>query len=45
MGYSNQKWPTEFSNEILRKFDFTQFITGEYLTYSCENLQKKLRRK
>ena len=45
MGYSNQSWPTEFSNEILKRFDSTSFITGEYLTYNCENLEKKLRRK
>lgn len=45
MGYSNQSWSKEFSDEILRKFDSTAFITGEYLTYNCENLQRKLRRK
>ena len=45
MGYSNQNWSKEFSDEILRKFDSTAFITGEYLTYNCENLQRKLRRK
>jgi len=45
MGYSNQSWPTEFYNEILKRFDSTSFITGEYLTYNCENLEKKLRRK
>lgn len=45
MGYSNQSWSKEFSDEILRKFDSTAFITGEYLTYNCENLQRKLRRR
>ena len=45
MGYTNQSWSKEFSDEILKKFDSTSFITGEYLTYSCENLQRKLRRK
>lgn len=45
MGYSNQSWSKEFSDEILKKFDSTAFITGEYLTYNCENLQRKLRRK
>ena len=45
MGYSNQSWPKEFSDEILIKFDASSFITGEYLTYNCENLQRKLRRK
>ena len=43
MGYSNQSWPKEFSDEILKKFDSTAFITGEYLTYNCENLQKKIK--
>lgn len=45
MGYSNQSWSKEFTDEVLRKFDSTEFITGEYLTYNCENLQKKLVRK
>lgn len=44
MGYSNQEWPKEFSDEILKRFDTTEYITGEYLTYNCEDLQKKLRR-
>lgn len=32
-------------NSNLKKFDYSSFITGEYLTYNCENLQRKLRRK
>jgi len=44
MGYSNQDWPRDFSDEVLTRFDATEYITGEYLTYNCENLQKKLGR-
>lgn len=42
MGYSNQSWSKDFLDEISKKFNSADFITGEYLTYNCENLQKQL---
>lgn len=43
IGYSNESWPLELSNQIFMNYNSSNFITGEYLTYSCENIRKKLR--
>lgn len=39
MGYSAQKWDDEFTNKIKRKFNNSEYVTGEYITCMC---QKKI---
>ena len=40
--YTNECWSDEFNNEILSKFNNSDYITGEYLTYNCKDKVKVL---
>ena len=44
-GYSNEPWSEEMDLHTARKFHQTKYITGEYLTYNCEDKSKILIRK
>ena len=44
-GYSNEPWSEEMNLHTARKFHQTKYITGEYLTYNCEDKSKILIRK
>lgn len=44
-GYTNEPWTDKFNEEILRRFIQNQYITGEYLTYTCEDKVNMLRKK
>ena len=45
IGYSNEEWNKDFNKEILKRFNRTDYITGEYLTYNCEDKSKILIRR
>lgn len=42
--YTNEEWNCEFNKKILTRFNATEYITGEYLTYNCRDKSKILRR-
>ena len=44
-GYSNEPWREEMDVHTERKFHQAKYITGEYLTYNCEDKSKILTRK
>jgi len=44
-GYTNEPWTDKFNEKILRRFIKNQYITGEYLTYTCEDKVNMLRKK
>lgn len=44
-GYSNEKWNEMMNNQIAKRFAESPFITGEYLTYNCEDKTKILTRR
>ena len=44
-GYSNDKWNEIMDNKIAKRFLESQIITGEYLTYNCEDKTKILTRR
>lgn len=44
-GYSNEEWNEIFNSNIMKRFMENQFITGEYLTYNCEDKAKILTRR
>lgn len=43
-GYTNNEWDEAFNKEILKRFNESEYITGEYLTYNCGEKKKILRR-
>lgn len=43
-GYLNCDWDNMMDSQIQIRFDQTPFITGEYLTYNCEDMAKILSR-
>lgn len=42
--YTNESWNPTFEKEILKRFNDTRYITGEYLTYNCVDKNKILKR-
>lgn len=44
-GYSNEEWNEIFNSQIVKRFSENPFITGEYLTYNCEDKAKILTRR
>ena len=44
-GYSNEEWNEIFNSQIAKRFSENSFITGEYLTYGCEDKAKILTRR
>ena len=44
-GYSNDEWDEIFNSKIAKRFSKFPFITGEYLTYNCEDKAKILTRR
>ncbi len=45
INYSSDDWSTEFNNIIMKRFNDSEFITGEYLTYNCVDKSNVLRRR
>lgn len=45
IGYSNEEWDAALNAQIIEKFAKSPFITGEYLTYNCEDKTKILTRR
>lgn len=42
--YLNEEWDSEFNKVVLERFNASEFITGEYLTYNCKDKKKILTR-
>lgn len=42
--YLNEEWDSEFNKVVLERFNVSEFITGEYLTYNCKDKKKILTR-
>ena len=42
--YLNEEWDSEFNKVVLQRFNASEFITGEYLTYNCKDKKKILTR-
>lgn len=43
--YLNEEWDSEFNKKVLERFNASDFITGEYLTYNCKDKNKILIRR
>ncbi len=43
--YSDGKWSEDFNSKIMSRFNTTDFITGEYLTYNCVKKENVLTRR
>ena len=43
--YTNEKWEYDFNQQVLMRFNDSEFITGEYLTYNCVDKSKVLKRR
>ena len=44
-GYTNDEWSEFLQHEIAKRFSKNPIITGEYLTYNCEDKTKILVRR
>lgn len=44
-GYSNDEWNEMMNKKIAERFSRSRIITGEYLTYNCEDKAKILKRR
>lgn len=45
INYTNDEWDANFNRIIMNRFSQVDFITGEYLTYNCEDKEKILVRR
>ena len=45
MGYTDSDWPSELSEATLERFELSQYISGEYLTDTCEDSSRLLLRR
>lgn len=43
--YSTGDWSSEFNDVVMKRFNDSEFITGEYLTYNCVNKSNILNRR
>lgn len=43
--YTNEEWNDEFNQKVMLKFNNSEYITGEYLTYNCKDKSKILIRR
>lgn len=41
--YSNNQWDKELNELIIQRYNNTEYITGEYVTYECINKKKVLK--
>ncbi len=44
LNYSDEDWSLEFNDVVMKRFNDSKFITGEYLTYNCVDKNKILNR-
>lgn len=44
LNYSDEDWSLEFNDVVMKRFNDSEFITGEYLTYNCVDKNKILNR-
>lgn len=45
INYSDEDWSSELNNVIMKRFNDSDYITGEYLTYNCIDKSKILGRR